>query len=153
MDLKNLSELNKIALEAVRECPEKKELEVANMIHQASVAKSFGSPKKAIELLNELYESELQENPANHELLCRLSTNLGCCYDTANDHETALEWFQRARDIWPQFEGNRGVPAVILKSSARCMLYLNDFEGARKNLDKCIFQLEMTKPMNRSVLA
>ncbi|KAH8423758.1 tetratricopeptide repeat protein [Aspergillus melleus] len=153
MDLMNLSELNTIVLQAVRECPEKKELKIANMIHQASVAEVLGNPKRAIELLNELYELELQENPVNHELLCRLSTNLGCCYNTANDHETALEWFQRARDIWPQFVGNRGVPTVILKNSGRCMLYLNDLEGARKNLDKCIFQLEKTKSMNRAVLA
>lgn len=61
-------------------------------------AKSLGKAEKAIDLNKKAYKIRLQEKPRKLALLCYGSNNLGYCYNTANDHKSSLEWFQRSRD-------------------------------------------------------
>ncbi|KAI9044341.1 uncharacterized protein KD926_000942 [Aspergillus affinis] len=147
IDLENLCQLNLFVIQGVHDYLDKVELRIAVMMDQASVAESLGNGERAIEILEELYDSARRYRHPDYELLCRLSHNLGCCHNTANDHERALEWFQQSQGLWLD------LPAYIIKNTGRCLIYLDDLEGARRDLGISIAQIESRKPMNRAMLA
>lgn len=142
-DLENLCDVNLTAAEMLEDGPQRDNVKALIMSHQAQLAESLGDAEKAIDLNKREYEIRLRENPAKKELLGYTASNLGYCYNTANDHRTSLEWFQRSRDWWAEVAKSqgeaqtetRGCPPSILKNTARCMVYLNDFSGAKEMLD------------------
>lgn len=127
------------------------------MSHQANLAESLGHAEKAIELNKRVYDIRLQEQPLKLDLLCYSSNNLGYCHNTANDHRSSQEWFQRSINWWAALVDTQAethdCPPFILKNIARCMLYLNDLKGAKEMLDICIPQLKNAKPLNWAMLA
>ena len=156
-DLESLCDVNLVAVETLEAGPRKDDLKASTMSHQANLAESLGNAEKAVDLNKKVYEIRLQENPKKHVLLCYVSNNLGYCHNTANDHKSALRWFQRSRDWWAAFVGIQGetrdCPSFILKNTARCMTYLNDLEEAKTMLDIAIPQLKNAKPLNWAMLA
>lgn len=122
-ELESLCDVNMITVETLKVGPEKRDLEASIMSYQANLAESFGNAEKAIELNKKVYKIRLDENPLKHALLCFTSNNLGYCYNTANDHKTAQEWFERSRDwlsssIGSQ-NGEHDCPPFILKNITR----------------------------------
>lgn len=128
----------------------------ANCTRHGKPTKSLSKAEKAIDLNKKAYKIRLQEKPRKLALLCYGSNNLGYCYNTANDHKSSLEWFQRSRDWWAALverQGEtRGCPPFILQNPARCMIYLNDLERAKEMLDISISQLKNAKPLNWAML-
>ncbi|KID94052.1 pfs domain-containing protein, partial [Metarhizium majus ARSEF 297] len=156
-ELESLCHVNLVAVNTLEDGPQKNDLKATIMTHQANLAESLGNAEKAIELNKGAYEIRLYENPLREVLLCYIANNLGYCHNTANDHKTALEWFQRSRNWWPASVESQGAtrdcPPFILKNTGRCMVYLNDFKGAKQFLNISIPQLKNSKPSNWAMLA
>ncbi|KAH0553214.1 hypothetical protein GP486_006614, partial [Trichoglossum hirsutum] len=156
-DLENLCDVNMVAVETLEDGHRKDDLKASIMSHQANLAESLGDAEKAIDLNKRVYEIRLQEKPMKQALLCYVTNNLGYCHNTANDHKSSLEWFQRSRDWWAalvESQGEtQGCPPFILKNTARCMVYLNDLKGAEEMLNISIPQLKNAKPLNWAMLA
>ena len=141
--------------------PDKDDLKATIMSHQANLAESLGNADRAISLNKRVYEIRLQETPLKMELLGYVTNNLGYCHNTANDHEGSLQWFQKSHEWWASLAESRGEPhpgrlaspAFILKNTARCMVYLDDFKGATEMLDISMPLLKNAKPLNWAMLA
>lgn len=156
-DLESLCDVNLVAVETLEDGPQKDDLRATIMSHQVNLAESLGNAEKAIELNKRVYDIRLKEQPPKQGLLCYVSNNLGYCHNTANDHSSSLEWFQRSVDWWAALveiqAETHDCPPFILKNTARCMVYLNDFKGAKEMLDISIPQLKNAKPLNWAMLA
>lgn len=156
-DLESLCDVNLVAVETLEDGSQKDDLKATIMSHQANLAESLGNAEEAINLNKRVYEIRLQEKPMKQALLCYVSNNLGYCYNTANNHKSSLEWFQRSRDWWAtlvEIQGEtRDCPPFILQNIARCMIYLNDLKQAQEMLDTSIPQLKNAKPLNWGMLA
>lgn len=95
-----MCDVNLQAVTTLDDGPEKNDLKATIMSHQANLTESLGKAEKAIELNGKVQEIRLQKNPLKTVLLCHVSNNLGYCHNTANDHKSALDWFQKSRDWW-----------------------------------------------------
>ncbi|KAL3952370.1 hypothetical protein ACCO45_012313 [Purpureocillium lilacinum] len=156
-DLGLLCEVNLAAVNSLVNSPQKDDMRASIMSHQANLAESLGDAQAAIELNKNAYEIRLHERPMKQQLLCYISNNVGYCYNTANDHKNSLEWFQKSQVWWTASVRDRSetqeCPAFILKNTARCLVYLDDFEGAAKLLDVAISRLKTERPLNWAMLA
>lgn len=156
-ELESVCNVNMVAVETLEDGSQKDDLRATVKSQQANLSESLGDAAKAIQLNKELYDIRLKETPSKLELLGYVSNNLGYCHNTANDHNNGLEWFQTSRGWWEALVNTQaetyGCPPFILKNTARCMLYLNDIEGAKDMLDISIPILENAKPSNWAMLA
>ncbi|KAH8703633.1 pfs domain-containing protein [Talaromyces proteolyticus] len=156
-DLKSLCDVNLAAVTSLEDGPRKNDLQATIMSHQANLAESWGDVKSAIELNNKVYTIRLEEDPRKQDLLCQVANNLGYCHNTANDHRTALVWFERSLDWWEESAKREKDPPhfklVTLVNMARCKLYLDKAEEAREILDSAIPQLKKAKPSQWAMLA
>jgi hypothetical protein len=73
--------------------------------HQANLCKGLGNVKRSIELNNKGYKIRLEEDPNNQVLCYGFEANLGYTYNTADAHETAMNWFSKARKRWEWISG------------------------------------------------
>lgn len=118
---------------------------------------STGQVQKAIELNMKGYEMRLAERPLKGGLLGGFEQNLAYNYNTANDHETALTWFEKSRDTWTaeNVKEGRGAdwPTVTKKNMARCLVYLGQYDKAQELLDISITEFKEEKSLNWAMLA
>ena len=156
-DLESVCDVNLVAVETLEDGHEKDDLRATVMSHQANLFESLGDAAKAIHLNKGVYDIRLKEKPRKLELLGYVSNNLGYCHNTANDHKNSLEWFQASLGWWAALVDTQpeahSCPPFILKNTARCMVYLNDLEGAKDMLDISIPKLKNAKPLNWAMLA
>ncbi len=97
-ELEDVCKVNLTALAKLTDGDHTIDLRASILSHQANMYESIGNPRKAIELNLEAYQIRLHENQLKQGLLAGFESNLGYCYNTANDHSTSLEWFHKARD-------------------------------------------------------
>ena len=125
--------------------------------YQASMYESIGKVEQAIELNTKGYNMRLEEKPLKGGLLGGFEQNLVYNYNTANQHETALTWFEKSRDTWTAWNVKEGRkadwPIVTKKNTARCLLYLGKHDKALILLDTSIKGFKQEKPLNRAMLA
>ncbi|UKZ68842.1 uncharacterized protein TrAtP1_009862 [Trichoderma atroviride] len=118
---------------------------------------SIGKVEEAIELNTKGYKMRLEEEPRKGGLLGGFEQNLGYNYNTANQHETALMWFEKSRVTWTAWnvkEGREGDwPTVTKKNTARCLVYLERYDEAKSLLDVSIREFKQEKPLNWAMLA
>ncbi|KAF2967528.1 hypothetical protein GQX73_g6031 [Xylaria multiplex] len=156
-ELDALSAINWGALQKLGDVPQKSDLEVAILSHQAQAAESIGQPLKAIELNKRCYNIRLQEEPPNHKLLCFAANNLGYCHNTANLHEESEKWYETSKSHWnmvtKQLEEIHDRPARHIKNHARCLVYLGKYRQAKEMFDISIPRLMSEKPLNWAMLA
>ncbi|OAQ95981.1 hypothetical protein LLEC1_02850 [Akanthomyces lecanii] len=156
-DMRLLCDVNLAAVSSLANSPQKSDMRASILSHQANLAESLGEAQEAIQLNKSAYEIRLEERPMKQRLLCYISNNIGYCYNTANDHKHSLKWFQRSQHWWAASVGDgeetQECPAFILKNTARCMVYLDDFNGASHLLDVAISRLKTEQPSNWAMLA
>ena len=156
-DLESVCDVNFVAVETLEDGPHKDDLRATAMSHQANLSESLGDVAKAIHLNKRVYDIRLKEKPQKLQLLGYVSNNLGYCHNTANDHKKSLEWFQISRRWWVTLVDTQpethGCPPFILKNTARCMVYLNNLEGAKDMLEISMPKLKNAKPLNWAMLA
>jgi tetratricopeptide (TPR) repeat protein len=107
----------------------------------------------AITLNLQAYGLRLQEAPPKTGLLAGFEQNLGYCYDTANEHATALLWFEKARARW--VEQGKEWPPMTKMNMARCLVYLGRYKEADELLDGAIgeFKAAAEERVNWAMLA
>ncbi len=133
------------------------DIKASTLSHQASMYESIGKVDQAIELNIKGYNMRLKEEPLKGGLLGGFEQNLAYNYNTANQHETALTWFERSRDTWTAWNVKEGReadwPTVTKKNTARCLVYLGRHDEAQTLLDTSIKEFKQEKPLNWAMLA
>ena len=133
------------------------DIQASTLSHQASMYESIGKVEQAIELNTKGYNMRLEEKPLKGGLLGGFEQNLGYNYNTANQHETALKWFEKSRDTWTAWNVKEGRgadwPTVTKKNTARCHVYLGRHDEAQTLLDTSIKEYKQEKPLNWAMLA
>lgn len=124
---------------------------------QANMYESTGKVDKAIELNLKGHKLRLEEVPLKLRLIAGFEQNLAYNYNTANDHESALAWFEKSRDsaIASSVQEGRGElwSDVTKKNMARCLLYLGQDDKAQDLLNVSINGFREEKPLNWAMLA
>ena len=124
---------------------------------QANMYEGLGDAKKAIELNKKGYEIRLLANPRDEPFCYGFESNIGYTHNTANDHESAMRWFEKARDRWLEFVDKTGkkesYPSVLKKNMARCLVHMGKTAEARPLLGTAIAEFKSTKPLNWGMLA
>ncbi|GFF21642.1 hypothetical protein ATEIFO6365_0015021400 [Aspergillus terreus] len=156
-DLEDVCEVNMLAVEALEDKEKAIDIAAWTLSLQASMDESTGKVQKAIELNTKGYRMRLEEKPLKGGLLGGFEQNLAYNYNTANDHEMALTWFEKSRDTWIAWnvkEGRGAVwPTVTKKNTARCLVYLGQYDKAQELLDIAITEFKQEKPLNWAMLA
>lgn len=133
------------------------DIKASTLSHQANMYESIGRVEEAIELNTKGYNMRLKEEPRKGGLLGGFEQNLGYNYNTANQHETALIWFEKSRVTWTEWNVKEGReadwPTVTKKNTARCFVYLGRYEEAQSLLDVSIREFKQEKPLNWAMLA
>jgi tetratricopeptide (TPR) repeat protein len=133
------------------------DIKASTLSHQASMYESNGKVEQAIELNTKGYNMRLEEKPLKGGLLGGFEQNLAYNYNTANQHETALKWFEKSRDTWTAWNAKGGRkadwPTVTKKNTARCLVYLGRHDEAQTLLDTSIKEFKQEKPLNWAMLA
>lgn len=146
-----------LAVEALEDKEKAIDIAAWTLSLQASMYESTGKVQKAIELNTRGYQMRLEEKPLKGGLLGGFEQNLAYNYNTANDHEMALTWFEKSRDTWIAWnvkEGRGAVwPTVTKKNTARCLVYLGQYDKAQELLDIAIAESKQEKPLNWAMLA
>lgn len=105
----------------------------------ANMCETIARVDEAIELNLKGHQLRMQEVPLKLRLLAAFEQDIAYNYNTANDHETALSWFERSRDnaIAASVQEGRGEAwsDVTKKNMARCLLYLGQDDKAWDLLD------------------
>ncbi|OAA70451.1 hypothetical protein ISF_02425 [Cordyceps fumosorosea ARSEF 2679] len=118
---------------------------------------STGRVTDAIELNMKGYNLRLAGKPLKGGLLGGFEQNLACNYNTANQHETALSWFEKSRDTWIAWSVKEGQgadwPTVTKKNAARCLIYLSQYSKAEQLLNTFIAEFKQEKSLNWAMLA
>lgn len=124
---------------------------------QASSYESTGRVEEAIQLNLQGYEMRLAESPRKGGLLGGFEQNLGYNYNTTNQHDTALQWFEKSRDTWTAWNLQQGReadwPAVTKTNMARCLVYLRRYLEAGEVLGDAIAQFKEEEVVNWAMLA
>ncbi len=117
----------------------------------------LGNVQQAIELNKKGYNIRLEEDPINQVLCCGFEANLKYTHNTANDHDTAMEWFEKARARWLDFvekgDDKTKYPSVLKKNMGRCLVYLGNLTEARSLVQTSIAEFKAVKPLNWGMLA
>lgn len=118
---------------------------------------SIGKVDEAIQLNIEGRNMRLEETQFKGGLIGGFEQNLGYNYNTANQHDTALEWFNRSRDTWIAWNVQEGRdadwPTVTKKNTARGLMYLGRYDEAQTLLDTAIKEMRQEKPLNWAMMA
>ncbi|KAL7952428.1 hypothetical protein V8C34DRAFT_323297 [Trichoderma compactum] len=156
-ELEDVCELNLLAVDALDDQGQAIDIKASTLSHQASMYESIGRVEEAIELNTKGYNMRLEEEPRKGGLLGGFEQNLGYNYNTANQHETALVWFEKSRVTWTAWNEKEGReadwPTVTKKNTARCLVYLERYEEAQSLLDISIREFKQEKPLNWAMLA
>ncbi|KAM3507733.1 hypothetical protein MY11210_007013 [Beauveria gryllotalpidicola] len=118
---------------------------------------SIGKVETAIELNLRGYEMRLAEKPLKGGLLGGFEQNLAYNYNTANQHEKALEWFIKSKDrliAW-NIEEKREADwlTITKKNMARCLVYLGQHDEAERLLNDSMNEFKQEKVLNWAMLA
>ncbi|KAK4060264.1 uncharacterized protein Triagg1_10814 [Trichoderma aggressivum f. europaeum] len=156
-ELEDVCELNLLAVDTLEDQEQAIDIKASTLSHHASMYESIGRVEEAIELNIKGYNMRLEEEPRKGGLLGGFEQNLGYNYNTANQHETALVWFEKSRVTWTAWNVNEGReadwPTVTKKNTARCLVYLGRYEEAQSLLDVSIREFKQEKPLNWAMLA
>jgi tetratricopeptide (TPR) repeat protein len=150
-ELEILCTVNLAAVATLEDSPQRHSLNATIMSHQANLAESQGKAEMAIYLNKEVYRIRFEELPLKYNLLCQVANNIGYCYNSFNDHTTALTWFLTSYEWFEKSEETKN--DFLLGNMARCMLYLNQLDAAWEMLDIAIPQLENSNPSNWAMLS
>lgn len=152
-----MCEANLLAVETLDNKEQATDITASTLSHQASMYESTGKVQKAIELNTKGYKMRLGEKPLKGGLLGGFEQNLAYNYNTANDHKTALTWFEKSRDTWIAWNVKEGRaadwPAVTKMNTARCFVYLGQYDVAQELLDISITEFKQEKAPNWAMLA
>ncbi|KAL6832199.1 P-loop containing nucleoside triphosphate hydrolase protein [Trichoderma camerunense] len=156
-ELEDVCELNLLAVETLNDQEQAIDIKASTLSHQANMYESIGRVEEAIELNTKGYNMRLEEEPRKGGLLGGFEQNLGYNYNTANQHEKALMWFERSYITWAEWNEKEGReadwPTVTKKNTARCLVYLGRYEEAQSLLDISIREFKQEKPLNWAMLA
>ena len=156
-DLEDVCEVNLLAAETLVNKEQATDIIAWTLSTQASMYESTGKVEKAIELNMRGYEMRLAEKPLKGGLLGGFEQNLAYNYNTANQHETALTWFEKSRHTWTAWniQEGRGAdwPTVTKKNTARCLVYLGRYDEAEQMLNISIAEFKQEKVLNWAMLA
>ncbi|KAM0511972.1 hypothetical protein ACHAPE_009328 [Trichoderma viride] len=156
-ELVDVCEVNLLAVDTLDDQEQAIDIKASILSHQASMYESIGKVQEAIQLNTKGYNMRLAEEPRKGGLLGGFEQNLGYNYNTANQHETALMWFEKSRVTWTAWNVKQGReadwPTVTKKNTARCLLYLGRYDEAQSLLDVSIREFKQEKPLNWAMLA
>ncbi|KAI0102845.1 hypothetical protein GGR51DRAFT_562299 [Nemania sp. FL0031] len=146
-ELGDMCSVNLLAVRTLDDERKAKELLPHIYSQQANIHEGLGNPEKAIKLNKEGYQIRLGEDPINQALCSGFEANIGYTYNTANDHQVAMEWFKKARDRWIKSVDKSGnensYPPVLKKNMARCLVYMGKSSEARSLLETAIAELQV----------
>ncbi|KAL3437123.1 hypothetical protein BDV09DRAFT_163834 [Aspergillus tetrazonus] len=156
-DLEDVCEVSLVAIETIDNKEHATDIAAWTLSLQASMYESRGKVQKAIELNTKGYKMRLEEKPLKGGLIGGFEQNLAYNYNTANEHQTALTWFERSRDTWIAWNIKEGReadwPTVTKKNMARCLVYLGRYDNAQELLSTSIAEFKQEKPFNWAMLA
>lgn len=150
-DLQKLCDINAAAVNTIESGDRHDDLKASILSHQANLYESIGMVDKAIEWNKEAYEIRLHETNPKFHLIAGFESNLGYCYDTANDHETALMYFRKAQTTC--LSQKLDWPTHMKKNMARCMFHGNNLNEARSLLLASIAEFKGESPLNWAMIA
>ena len=150
-----MCEVNFVAVATLEDEEKSTHMQAYILSHQAAMLESTGQVEKAIELNKKAYEMRLTEDPLKENLLAALENNLGYNYNTANDHETSLEWFYKSRDRFLASSRNDKPdwPHFVKANIARCLVYLVRYSEARDLLKIAITSFKEETPLDWAMIA
>ncbi|KAI9707499.1 MAG: hypothetical protein M1836_000460 [Candelina mexicana] len=99
----------------------------------------------------------LEEKRPKGGLLGGFEQNLAYNYNTANQLEMALSWFEKSPDTWTAWNVKESRkadwPTVTKKNTTRYLVYLGRHDEAQALLDISIQEFKQEKPLNWAMLA
>jgi tetratricopeptide (TPR) repeat protein len=156
-ELEDMCRVNLIAVKSLDDTEHATDITASTLSHLAQMYESLGSADKAVKLNQEGLELRLREVPLKLHLICGFENNLGCAYNTANDHVAALAILEKSLDTWNRALEQEGKPParepVITANIGRCLFYLGKMADARQHVDLAIEEFKKTKPINWGGLA
>ncbi|KAF2688084.1 hypothetical protein K458DRAFT_295015, partial [Lentithecium fluviatile CBS 122367] len=156
-ELEDVCEVNLLAVETLDDKEQAVDIMASTLSHQESMFESTGKVQQAIELNTKGYHMRLEEKLLKGGLLGGFEQNLAYNYNTANQHDTALTWFEKSRNTstdWNVKEGRKADwPAVTKKNTARCLVYLGRYDEAHELLETSIREFKQEKALNWAMLA
>jgi tetratricopeptide (TPR) repeat protein len=150
-DLQKLCDVNTVAVKTVANQDLQADLKASVLSHQANLYESLGKVDDAIKWNNEAYDIRLHEEPPKYHLIASFENNLGVCFNTANDHVRALEYFRKALA-----RGDSQTMECLLvtkKNEARCLLYLDKLEEAKVRLFAIFAEFRRADLLNWAMIA
>lgn len=151
-ELFSVCETNLRALDLLADDLKKLDLRTSIFSHQAQALESLGQPHEAIKLNLSCYDIRLAE--MNKPLLCLTANNIAYCYNTANEHEKALEWYLKSKEWWIEASQEaQEQPPWHLTNRARCLIHLERYTEAAELLEISIPRLKTETPQNWAMLA
>ncbi|KAH6715960.1 hypothetical protein BKA61DRAFT_654853, partial [Leptodontidium sp. MPI-SDFR-AT-0119] len=155
-ELEDVCGVNFLAVETLGDKEPAIDIKASTLSHQASMYENIGKVEQAIELNTKGYNMRLEEKPLKGGL-GGFEQNLAYNYNSANQHETALTWFEKSRDTWIAWNVKEGRkedwPTVTKKNTARCLVYLGKHGEALTLLDTSIKEFKQEIPLNWAMLA
>lgn len=150
-NLQSLWDINTIVVNTLDESDRRDDLKASVLSHQANVYESIGKVDQAIEWNEQAYQIRIAQKPRKYHLISSFENNLGFCYNTAKNHDKALEYFKRAEATW--HSQGQSCPMVIQKNMARCLLHLGQLDEARSLLQICMQGFRKEDTLNWAMVA
>ncbi|QYS99428.1 NB-ARC domain-containing protein [Trichoderma simmonsii] len=156
-ELEDVCELNLLAVDTLDDQEQAIDVKASTLSHQANMYESIGRVEDAIELNTKGYNMRLKEEPRKGGLLGGFEQNLGYNYNTGNQHETALKWFEKSRVTWTEWNVKEDRKRTGLQSQRRILRGVLCIWGGTRRHNHCsMFQSESSsrrKPLNWAMLA
>lgn len=156
-ELGDVCATNLQAVETLDDPEQAIDIKASTLSHLASMYESIGKVDQAIQLNIEGRKMRLNEKKFKGGLIGGFEQNLAYNYNTANQHDTALQWFERSRDTWIAWNVQEGReadwPTNTKKNTARCLMYLGRYDDAQALLDIAVKEMRQEKPPNWAMLA
>jgi tetratricopeptide (TPR) repeat protein len=156
-ELDDMIKANSIALETLPEEDRTIDLQASLPSHLGLMQVRIGEPLEALAAAKLSHDIRLRDVPLDHKELAWAESNIGNVFTSANDYETALEWYGKARDRWQACAKDQGLPVdwppVMKTNVGRCLIYAKDFKQARSLLVESLEQLKATVPLNWAMVA
>lgn len=147
-ELQKLCEVNLVASMTLDDAGVSLDMKAFTLAHLAQLHETLGRADKAIELNHEGLQLRLNEKPPQTDLIACFQNNLGVAYSTANDHDNALTWLEKARSTWSEAYMQQGRPpcedSEVMVDLGRCLFFLERPEEARRQVDDAIENMRQT---------
>jgi tetratricopeptide (TPR) repeat protein len=157
-ELEDLIEVNTMALSTLPQKDQTIGLQGSLTSHRGQLLIRLGNPIEGVSWLRKSYEIRAHDVPFSPRESAWAAENAANGIATLNEFQEAIEWYERARDLWLQWSNQqastKGIwPATIQKSMGMALAWSGQVQRAREVTMLAMEQIECTRPYNWAMAA